>query len=60
MIEAPFARYELQWVLLDGRLKVSRTYELTQRILPASDYEALRSFFDRILAAEAKAVVLKK
>lgn len=60
VIEAPFARYELQWVLLDGRLKVSRTYELTQRILPASDYEALRSFFDRILAAEAKAVVLKK
>lgn len=58
-IEGPGLEYSLRW-LFDGKtLTVKRSYKRTKRFYPAADYLKLKGFYDQLLAAEAKAVVIR-
>lgn len=59
-LDTPFGSYKTSYEVKDGELIFSRA--LTQRAttIPAAQYQAIRSFFERIRAAEQAPVVLAR
>jgi transglutaminase-like putative cysteine protease len=60
LLERPFGRYELRWSREPGKLVASRTLELREHVFSAARYGEVKQFFDDILAAEARAVTIRK
>lgn len=59
-IEAPFASYRLECRHTEGVLIFERSLRLAPTTLPASEYAAVRRFFEMVRAAEAAQVLLKR
>lgn len=59
-IEAPFGSYRTTYEVKDGELIFARALALEAATLPASQYQSIRSFFERIRAAEQAPVVLAR
>ena len=59
-LDAPFGSYKTSYVVKDGELVFTRA--LTQRAttIPAAQYPVIRSFFERMRAAEQAPVVLAR
>lgn len=57
-LEGPGALYELRWEQEEGTLVVTRIYELREHVFEAAQYRELTAFFDRVLAAEARAIAI--
>lgn len=57
-VEAPFGRYSLAIAVEADALIVERRYETRALTVPASEYSALRGFFQRVVEAEQAPVVL--
>jgi hypothetical protein len=58
-VESPFGWYSLEYRLEGDKLAVTSVYEQNQRIVPVERYTELRKFFDEILAAASRGVVIK-
>ena len=56
--EAPFGNYTLKVETSADHLNVTREMHLTRSLLPATEYAAVRGFFDKVAAAEKSSVVL--
>jgi len=59
-IEERFAKYELTWAREEGALVLTRRLELREPIIAPAQYPEFRSFVERVLAAEARAVSVHK
>jgi hypothetical protein len=59
-IEAPFGSYRTTYEVKDAELIFTRALALEAATLPASQYQSIRSFFERIRAAEQAPVVLAR
>jgi transglutaminase-like putative cysteine protease len=59
VIERPFGRFEVQWRAEAGVLTATRTLTLDEHLFPAARYDALKQFFDEILAAEDRIVTIR-
>ena len=59
-LDTPFGSYKTSYEVKNGQLVFTRA--LTQRAttIPAAQYQAIRSFFERIRAAEQAPVVLAR
>jgi transglutaminase-like putative cysteine protease len=60
IIDRPFGHYELRWTRTDGKLAVERTVVLSEHVFPASQYAAVKGFFDEILAADTHAITIRR
>jgi hypothetical protein len=60
-LETPFGTYTTSYEVKDGTLVFTRSLVLKRSTLPVSDYATVRSFFEKIRAAEqAPGVLVKK
>lgn len=59
-IEAPFGAYRFAATATDGRIVVSRHLRLSADPLPPEQYDALRTFLGRVVAADASQAVLAR
>lgn len=59
-MEAPFGSYETAYQVKDGQLHFTRKMVVRASTVPVADYTKVRSFFERIRAAEQAPVVLAK
>ena len=59
-IESRFGSYALVWTVDGSTLRADVRFELRDRVIPASAYEELARFYDRILAVEAAGVVIRR
>ncbi len=59
-LETPFGNYSTSYAVKDGSLLFTRTLIVRQATIPVADYPKVRSFFERIRAAEQSPVVLVK
>lgn len=59
-MDAPFGSYETAYQVKDGQLHFTRKLVLRSATIPVADYAKVRSFFERIRAAEQAPVVLAK
>ena len=59
-LEAPFGSYVTSYVVKNGQLEFTRKLVVRQATIPVADYSKVRSFFERIRAAEQSPVVLVK
>jgi hypothetical protein len=59
-LDTPFGSYVTSYVVNNGQLLFIRTLIVRQATIPAADYSKVRSFFERIRAAEQSPVVLVK
>src|SRR5437763_2022887 len=59
-MEAPFGSYETVYQVKDGQLVFTRKLVVRAATIPVEEYAKVRSFFERIRAAEAAPVVLAK
>jgi hypothetical protein len=57
-LDTPFGSYVTSYVVKDGQLLFTRTLIVRQATIPVADYPKVRSFFERIRAAEQSPVVL--
>lgn len=57
-LETPFGSYSTSYVVKDMQLLFTRTLIVRQATVPVADYPKVRSFFERIRAAEQSPVVL--
>jgi hypothetical protein len=57
-LDAPFGSYETSYVVKDGQLSFSRTLVVRGTTIPVAEYPKVRSFYERIRAAEQAPVVL--
>jgi hypothetical protein len=57
-LETPFATYATSYAVKEGKLVFTRSLVLKSATLPVSDYAAIRSFFEKVRAAELAPVVL--
>ena len=57
-LDTPFGSYSTSYVVKDGQLLFTRTLVVRQATIPVADYPKVRSFFERIRAAEQSPVVL--
>jgi uncharacterized protein DUF3857/transglutaminase superfamily protein len=57
-MDAQFGSYETSYVVKDGQLSFSRTLVVRGATIPVADYSKVRSFYERIRAAEQAPVVL--
>ena len=57
-IEAPFGSYTLKVETSAEQLNVTREMHLKRSLVPATEYAAVRGFFDKVAAAEKSSVVL--
>jgi len=57
-LDTPFGSYSTSYVVKDGQLLFTRTLIVRQATIPVADYPKVRSFFERIRAAEQSPVVL--
>src|SRR6266566_654936 len=59
-IDASFGSYKTTYVVKDGELVFTRTLAQRAGTIPVSQYQTVRSFFERIRAAELAPVVLAR
>ncbi|HEY9230506.1 MAG TPA: DUF3857 domain-containing protein, partial [Blastocatellia bacterium] len=59
-MDAPFGSYETVYQVKDGQLVFTRKLVVRAATIPVEEYAKVRSFFERIRAAEAAPVVLAK
>lgn len=59
-IETPFGSYTATYEVKEGQLLFTRTLSIKALTIPAEQYAAVRSFFERIRATEQAPVVLAK
>jgi hypothetical protein len=59
-LDAPFGSYETAYQVKDGQLNFTRKMVVRGATIAAADYARVRSFFERIRAAEQAPVVLAK
>jgi hypothetical protein len=59
-LETSFGSYSTSYVVKDGQLQFTRALVVQGATIPAADYQKVRSFYDRIRAAEQAPVVLAK
>ncbi|MEN3335070.1 MAG: hypothetical protein V7641_4435 [Blastocatellia bacterium] len=59
-MDAPFGSYETAYQVKDGQLQFTRKMVVRGATIAVADYPKVRSFFERIRAAEAAPVVLAK
>lgn len=59
-LDTSFGSYATSYVVKDGQLKFTRTLVVRQATIPVADYPKVRSFYERIRAAETAPVVLVK
>jgi transglutaminase-like putative cysteine protease len=57
-IDEPMGVYDLSFTREEGALVIARRIELREHLFTPSEVPAVRSFFDRILAAETRAVAV--
>ena len=60
IVERPYGRYELRWERTDGKLIVTRTLELGEHVFAASAYGDVKGFFDEVLAADARPIMIRR
>lgn len=58
-VETKYGRFALAWRSEPGAIVAERTLELRAPVVPAAEYEALRSFFEEIEAAEEAPALLR-
>ncbi|HVG33062.1 MAG TPA: DUF3857 domain-containing protein [Pyrinomonadaceae bacterium] len=59
-LETPFGNYTASYDVKDGQLLFTRKLTMRAMTIPAADYAAVRSFFERIRAVEQSPVVLAR
>jgi hypothetical protein len=59
-LEAPFGSYKTSYDIKDGELIFTRTLAQRAGSIPVDQYQSVRSFFEKIRAAEQAPVVLIK
>jgi hypothetical protein len=59
-LETPFGNYTATYEVKAGQLLFTRTLSMRAMTIPAEQYQAVRSFFERIRATEQAPVVLAK
>jgi hypothetical protein len=59
-LETAFGSYSTSYLVRDGQLQFKRTFTQRAATIPPADYAAVRTFFERIRAAEQSPVVLAK
>jgi hypothetical protein len=59
-LDAPFGAYATTYVVKDNQLTFTRTLTVRATTIPADQYATVRTFFERIRAAEQSPVVLAK
>jgi hypothetical protein len=59
-LESPFARFKLAYVQEKGKLILEEELRTETATLPASDYPAIKKFFDTIVGADSQSAVLVK
>jgi hypothetical protein len=59
-LEAPFGAYATTYAVKDDQLIFTRSLTLRAATIPPEQYAAVRTFFERIRAAEQSPVVLAK
>ncbi|HYE74426.1 MAG TPA: DUF3858 domain-containing protein, partial [Blastocatellia bacterium] len=59
-LDTPFGRYTTSYEVKDGHLVFKRAFEVRASTIPANEYQSVRTFFERIRAAEQAPVVLAK
>lgn len=59
-LDTPFGSYSTSYVVKNSQLLFTRTLIVRQATIPVADYAKVRSFFERIRAAEQSPVVLVK
>jgi len=60
VVESPFGRYELRYVMEEGVLVVTRTFRRTASVVPADNVPALRKFADAVRAHDRDTAVLTR
>jgi hypothetical protein len=59
-LDAPFGSFKTSYELKDGELVYTRTLAQRSTTLPAAQYQTVRTFFERVRAAEQSPIVLLK
>ena len=59
-LDAPFGSYKTTYAVKDGELTFTRTLAQRAGTIPVAQYQIVRSFFERIRAAEMSPVVLAR
>ncbi len=59
-LDAPFGNYSTSYSVKDGQLHFTRTLVVRGSMIPVADYPKVRSFYEKIRAAEQAPVVLAK
>ena len=59
-VDEPFGRYSLSFAVEGQRLIVRRTLSVRQSTVPPAGFAALRSFLDRVRAADTTPAVLAR
>ncbi|HEV7902968.1 MAG TPA: DUF3857 domain-containing protein [Pyrinomonadaceae bacterium] len=59
-LDTAFGSYSTSYAVKDGRLQFKRAFKQRAATIPPADYAAVRTFFERIRAAEQSPVVLAK
>ncbi|HWE27771.1 MAG TPA: DUF3857 domain-containing protein, partial [Polyangia bacterium] len=59
-LDRPFGHYALTWTREPGHLVVKRTLVMNEHVFAATQYGDVKQFFDDILAAEARALTIRR
>jgi hypothetical protein len=59
-LDAPFGSYKTTYAVKDGELTFTRTLAQRAGMIPVAQYQTVRTFFERIRAAEMSPVVLAR
>jgi hypothetical protein len=59
-LDAPFGSYKTTYAVKDGELTFTRTLAQRAGTIPVAQYQTVRSFYERIRAAEMSPVVLAR
>jgi hypothetical protein len=59
-LNGPFGSYETSYSVKDGELRFTRSLVLLGATIPVAEYSQVRSFFEKIRAAEQSPVVLAR
>ncbi len=57
-LSGPYGKYEAKWTPSGGEVLFQQTFEVNDITAPASEYKAVRDFFERVYGAETSPVVL--
>jgi len=59
-LNSPYGHYESSYAVTDGVVIAHRTLRLEDRVVPVSEYAALRKFLGDVAKADHSSVVLRK